>query len=233
MDASPGVLAETVRAKRVAIDNDLELLRVRLQKADPRRYLDVRNLARQALPVVAGTAALWLWRTHHRRVGTLEQLLVRGLSDLYEIERQLGPALDRMRAQAWNNDLDQVFAHRRAETEGHIERLERVFKAVGARPTRGSSDAITAIVADGERLLAHKMDRNVRDAWLIATAQRLEHIEIAGYGTARTQAETLGYTHARRLLEQTLEEERAADEKLGRLAERFVNPQSVRKSRSR
>jgi ferritin-like metal-binding protein YciE len=233
MDTSPEVLAESVRAKRVAIDNDLELLRVRLERADPRRRVDARRLARKALPLAAGTAALWLWMRRRRRVDSLEQLLVHGLAELNQTEHQLLPALERMRTQAFNEELEQAFAHHCAETEGHIERLERVFRSVGARPKRGSSAALAAIVADGERLLARRFDRDVRDAWLIATAQRIEHLEIAGYGTARAHAELLGFTHAAQLLQQTLEEELATDAKLTRLAERFVNPRSIRTSRTR
>jgi ferritin-like metal-binding protein YciE len=232
MDASPEVLAETVRAKRVAIDNDLELLRVRLQNADPRR-IDIGTWAKRLLPVAGGTAALWLWTRRRRRVDSLEQLLVHGLTDLYHAEHQLVPALDRMRVQATNVELEKALDHHRYETEGHIERLERVFRSVGAKPKRGSSAAIAAIVTDGERLLARKVDRDVRDAWLIATAQRIEHLEIANYGTVRTYAETLGFTFAAQLLQQTLEEERMADEKLTHLAERFVNPQSIRASHPR
>ena len=227
MDASPNVLAESIRAKRAAIDNDLELLRVRLKRADPRR-IDTTRWARQALPVLAGTAALWLWQTRRRRVDSLEQLLVHGLTDLYRGEQQMLPALTRMRARASNPELATAFETHRHETQGHIERLERVFRSVGARPRRGASAAVAAIVSDGERLLARKVDRDVRDAWLIATAQRVEHLEIAAYGTVRTYAETLGYTFAAQLLQQTLEEERATDEKLTHLAERFVNPQSIR-----
>lgn len=230
MDASPNVLAETVRAKRVAIDNDLELLRVRLQRADPRR-IDPMRWAKTVLPVAAGTAALWFWRTRRRRVDSLEQLLVHGLTHIYLAERQMVSALDRMRAQASNEELEKAFDHHRHETEGHIERLERVFRSVGARPKRGSSAAVAAIVNDAERLLARNVDRDVRDAWLIATAQRVEHLEIANYGTVRTYAETLGYTFAAQLLQQTLEEERATDERLTHLAERFVNPQTIRASR--
>ena len=111
-----------------------------------------------------------------------------------------------------------------------VERLERVFRSLGAKPKRGSSAAVTAIISDGERLLARNVARDVRDAWLIATAQQIEHLEIATYGTIRTYAETLGYTFAAQLLQQTLEEERATDEKLTHLAERFVNPQSIRAS---
>jgi ferritin-like metal-binding protein YciE len=233
MDASPDVLAESVRARRVAIDNDLELLRVRLQRADPRQHVDGRRLARTVLPLAAGTAVLWLWRARRRRVNSLDRLLVHGLRDLYQAEHDLLPALDRMRAQASDRDLENAFTTHRAETEGHIERLERVFRSVGARPKRATSTAVAAILHDAERLLARRVDRDVRDAWLIATAQRLEHLEIANYGTVRTHAQTLGYTYAAALLQQTLEEERAADERLTHLAERFVNPQSIRRSRRR
>lgn len=232
MDASPDVLAEAVRVKRAAIDNNLELLRARLARVDPRRRIDPRRVATKALPVVAGTAALWLWRVRRRRVASLEQLLVHGLRDLYQAEHQLLSALDRMRAQASNAELADVFAHHRTETEAHVSRLDRVFRSVGARPKRGSSAAVAAVIADCERLLARKVDRDVRDAWLIATAQRIEHIEIASYGTVRTYAETLGFSYAAQLLQQTLEEERATDEKLTRLAERFVNPQTIRTSRA-
>jgi ferritin-like metal-binding protein YciE len=230
MDASPDILAETVRSKRLAIDNDLEALRLRLQRADPRR-IDTRRWAKRALPIPAGAAALWLWRTLRHRVNSLEQLLEHGLRDLYQGEHQLLPALDRMRAEAWNEDLEKAFDHHRYETEGHIERLERVFRSVGAKPKRGSSAAVPAIMSDGEKLLARNVAREVRDAWLIATAQCLEHHEIAHYGTVRTYADMLGYTSAAQLLQQTLEEERATDEKLTHLAQRFVNPQSIRSSR--
>jgi ferritin-like metal-binding protein YciE len=227
MDASPDVLAETVRAKRVAVDNDLELLRVRLQRADPRR-IDTRLWAKRTAPVLAATAGLWLWSRRRRRVDTLERLLVHSLRDLYQGEMQALPALEDMRAQAYDEELEKAFAQHRLETEGHIPRLERVFRSIGAKPKRGTSAAVAAIVTDGKRLLARKVDRDVRDAWLIATAQRIEHLEIANYGTARTYAETLGYTFAADLLQQTLDEERATDEKLTALAERFVNPQSIR-----
>jgi ferritin-like metal-binding protein YciE len=227
MDASPNVLADSVRAKRVAIDNDLELLRVRLEKADPRR-IDAAYWAKRVLPVAAGTAALFFAGRRQRRVSTLQQLLVHCLNDLYRAERQLVPALEAMRSQASNEDLATAFDQHRYETEGHIDRLVRVFRSIGARPKGGTSAAVAAIVSDGEKLLARKVHRDVRDAWLIATAQRIEHLEIAQYGTARSYAEMLGYTFASQLLQQTLDEERSADEKLTHLAERFVNPQSIR-----
>ncbi|HEY9466869.1 MAG TPA: ferritin-like domain-containing protein [Vicinamibacterales bacterium] len=230
MDANPDVLADTIREKREAIDHNLAQLRGKLANVDPRRRFDTRQVAKRALPWVAGSAALWLWRTRRRRVRSLDQLLSHGLVDLYRTETQLLPVLDRMATQAWNEDLVRAFAQHRIETEGHIERLHRVFRSVGEKPTRGSSAAVEALVAEGQRLMARHMDRDVRDAWLIATAQRVEHLEIANYGTARTYAELLGYTYAAQLLQQTLDEERAADARLTQLAERFVNPQSLHES---
>jgi ferritin-like metal-binding protein YciE len=230
MDASPDVLADTIRVKRESIEQGLDQLRGKLARVDPRRRINVRQIASAALPLVAGTAVLWLWRSRHRSVRSLDQLLRHGLIDLYRTEHQLVPALDRMHRQAWNEDLAQAFAQHRVETAGHIDRLDRVFTAVGARPARGSSAAVDAIVAEGNRLMARHMDRDVRDAWLIATAQRVKHLEIANYGTVRTYAQLLGFTHAAQLLQQTLDEERAADQRLTQLAERFVNPQSLHES---
>jgi ferritin-like metal-binding protein YciE len=228
MDASPDVLAETVRAKRAAIDGDIELLRARLADADPRRRINGRRMATTVLPAAAATAALWIWRARRRRVTSLDQLLAHGLNDLYRSEQDLLPALDRMREQASNEELQNAFAQHHIETQGHIDRLQRVFRSIGGRPTRGSSPAIAGILDEAERLLARKAAPDVRDAWLIATAQRIEHLEIANYGTARAHAQILGYTYAAQLLQQSLEEERAADAKLTHLAERFVNPQSIR-----
>jgi ferritin-like metal-binding protein YciE len=226
MDTSTDVLAEEVRAKRHAVDNDLELLRLRVSKADPRR-VDARRVATTAVPLAAG-AALWFWTRRRRAVDSLEQLLVHTMGDLYRAELQLLPGLERMREMASNPDLAGAFENHRQESQGHVDRLARAFRSIGARPKRGASEPVASIVDEGERLLKRKVDPDIRDAWLIATAQRIEHLEIAGYGTARTFAQTLGYTHAAQLLQETLEEERAADEKLSRLAERFVNPQSIR-----
>lgn len=227
MDTQPDVLAETVRAKRVAIDNDLELLRVKLQKADPRR-LDVASVTRTAGPVAAGLAAAWWWSRHRRPVNSLQQLLVRELSDLYASERLQAKGLQGLFARASNPELKQALERHYAETLQHAERLERVFRAIGVRPGRGAEAGVAAMLDESKRLLKKARDAGVRDAWLIAMAQRLEHMEIASYGTARTFAATLGYVPAAQLLQQTLEEERNADETLTRLAERFVNPQLIR-----
>jgi ferritin-like metal-binding protein YciE len=134
-----------------------------------------------------------------------------------------------MAAQASDPELMKAFETHYLETAIHVDRLERVFRAVGARPRRGgNAEGLAGIVADSEHLLKRKVDPDVRDAWLIATAQRIEHVEISAYGTARTYAEMLGFDRAARLLQETLEEERATDEKLTRLARGFVTPQSIR-----
>ena len=228
MDASPDVLAEHVRAKRNAVDNDLELLRVRLQQADPRRRVDTSQVARVGVPLVAGGAALWLFAKRRRSLRSLDHLLVYGLDDMYGAEHQLVTALQHMAAVAGNPDLRQAFEQHALETDAQIERLHRVYRSVQARPRKGVSPTMSAVVAESEAMLKRTRDADVRDAWLIAMAQRVEHIEIAAYGTLRTYAQMLGYTHAAQLLQQTLEEERAADEKLTLLAERFVNPQTIR-----
>ena len=230
MDRTPELLAEEVRAKRVAVDNDLELLRVRMQKADPRRIgVDrVAQWGRTVIPVAAGLGAAWMFVRSRRSISSLEGLLRRELSNLYAGEQLIVPALTRMSAKASDADVRQAFEQHRVETLGQIERLERVFRSIGIKPARGDSDAVAGVIAESERLLKRKMDPDVRDAWLIASAQRVEHIEIAGYGTARTFAEMLAYTPAADLLQQTLDEERSTDLKLTTLAERFVNPKSIR-----
>ena len=232
MDASPDVLADTVRAKRHAIDNDLELLRVRMRKMDPRQ-IDARRWARTALPVLGAATAVGLWVRRRRSMRSLDQLLVYGLTDLYESERLLVPALSKMSARASNPELRRAFDAHRDETEGHVDRLARVFRSIRAKRRRGGRSAgIAGVIAENEHLLARKADPDVRDAWLIAGAQRVEHVEMATYGSLRTYAETLGFAEAAALLQQTLDEERAADEKLTRIAMRFVNPQSARADRS-
>jgi ferritin-like metal-binding protein YciE len=227
MDASPDVLAEQVRAKRVAVDNDLELLRVKLQQADPRR-VDPARVARVGVPLVAGGAALWMFTRRRRPLSSLDHLLVYGLDDVFHAEEQLVPALQRMASMAGNPELRKAFEQHALETDAQIERLHRVYRSVHARPRKGLSPSMSAVIAESEAVLKRTRDADVRDAWLIAMAQRVEHIEIAAYGTLRTYAQTLGYTYAAQLLQQTLEEERAADEKLTLLAERFVNPQTIR-----
>jgi ferritin-like metal-binding protein YciE len=228
MDSSPDVLADEVRMKRHAVDNDLELLRVRVQQSRPTSQ-DAIHWAQRVLPVLAGAAGVWWWTRRRRSVDSLDALLVHALDELYQGEQQLVPALHRMAAQASDRELKKAFETHYLETAIHVDRLERVFRAVGARRRRGGNAVgLAGIIADADHLLRRKVDPDVRDAWLIATAQRIEHVEISAYGTARTYAEMLGFDRAARLLQETLEEERTTDEKLTRLAKGFVNPQSIR-----
>jgi ferritin-like metal-binding protein YciE len=214
--------------KRHDVDNDLELLRVRLQKARPTSQ-DAIRWAQRVLPVLAGTAGVWWWSRRRRSVDSLDVLLVHALDELHQGEQQLVPALRRMARQASNPELKKAFERHALETAAQVERLQRVFRAAGKRPARrGTAEGLTGIIADSDNLLERKVDPDVRDAWLIATAQRIEHVEMSAYGTARTYAEMLGLDHAAHLLQETLEEERATDEKLTRLARSFVNPQSIR-----
>lgn len=221
-DTNPEALAETIRAKRVDIDNDLEVIRVRLQQMDPRRRFDASTIARFALPIVAGTGAV-LWARRRRAVDSLERLFIHLVGELYQTERDSVPALAVMAAKASDPDLRASFEQHRLETEAHVERLERVFRSIRHTPKARGSGVVPMITAESARLLKRRVGPDVRDAWLIATAQRIEHHEIAGYGTARAYAATLGHAAAVTLLQETLEEERMADEKLTRLADRFVN----------
>ena len=232
MDTSPDVLAEQVRLKRSAIDNDLELLRVKVQRKRPTRD-DAIRWARWAAPVVAGTAGVWWWTKRRRAVDSLEALLTHTLSNLYQSEQQMVPALQRLAERASDPELKNAFVAHALDTEVHVDRLERIFRAIGGKPKhRRRADGVIGLLDESERLLNRKIDPDVRDAWLIASAQRIEHVEISGYGTARTYAEMLGFERAATLLQATLDEERAADEKLTRIARRFVNPQASRSARA-
>jgi ferritin-like metal-binding protein YciE len=226
MDASPDTLAQAVRAKRIALDNDLELLRVRAQSVHPRQA--ALRWGKVAAPMAAGLAAVWWWQRHRHSIASLQQLLVHGLRELYAAEHAMLPSLERMREQATNRDLASLFSVHLEVSRVHIERLERVFRSVGAKPSHRAAAPVAAMQQEGMRLLKRKADPDVRDALLIAMAQRAEHLEIAGYGTCRTHAATLGYTYAAQLLQETLEEERDFDVQLTYLAERFVNLESIR-----
>jgi ferritin-like metal-binding protein YciE len=226
MDSSSDVLAATVRAKRHAVDNDLEQLRVRTTQVQPRQV--AARWGARVWPVAAGAAAVWLWRKRRRSVRSLKGLLAQTLSDLYRSEQALVPVLERMRKASSNEDLANLFARHRDETTAQIERLQRALRSIGVRPAQGDASAVEGIAKEARTMLKRQVDPDVRDASLIAAAQRAEHLEIANYGSARTFARTLGYTYAAELLQATLDEERSMDVQLTRLAERFVNLQSIR-----
>jgi ferritin-like metal-binding protein YciE len=161
---------------------------------------------------------------------SLHDLFVEQIGDLYDAEQRLTNALPKMADAASSPQLKQAFQHHLLETEGHVSRLESVFTQMGLEPKRESCAAMKGLIAEGEDMIAAKGDPDVKDAALIAAAQRVEHYEMAGYGTARSFARRLGLTQAVQLLEQTLEEEKAADQKLNQIAESSTNVRASAKA---
>jgi ferritin-like metal-binding protein YciE len=234
MDARTDAAVAQVRAKRTAIDNRLELLRVRMQQARPDPE-PARQAAIRALPVVALAAAVWLWRRiRRRRVRTMPDLLVHSVAALYAGGIETMRALRRMSRRAEATELRIALARHAAETEDQLERLERVFRAIGERrPRRRLPPGIVGLLIEVDAAAGGRVHRHVRDASLVTVAQRLAHYRIAAYGAARAQANALGYVQAGQLLQQGQDEERAHDESLATLASRFVNYQALRRRGTR
>lgn len=157
------------------------------------------------------------------KLESLDDLLVEQLQDLYDAENRLTKALPDMAEASKNAELKKVFQSHLRETEGHVNRLEKVFGILGRDREGSTCEAMKGLLKEGEEMIDAKGDPNVKDAALIAAAQRVEHYEIAGYGTARTFAERLGYSEAAKILQQTLDEEGAADKKLTQIAEQSIN----------
>jgi ferritin-like metal-binding protein YciE len=124
---------------------------------------------------------------------------------------------------AQSPDLQKAFQNHLKQTEGHVDRIERIFSDMEGSPRGKKCAAMEGLVEEGSELLQEDIDPNVLDAGLIAAAQKVEHYEIASYGTVRAWAERLGKTRAAQLLQQTLDEESAADEKLTQIAESQAN----------
>lgn len=161
---------------------------------------------------------------------SLKDLFVEQIEDLYDAEQRLTKALPKMADAANSSQLKQAFQSHATETQGHVSRLESIFSQIGVEPRREACEAMKGLIAEGEEMISAKGDPAVKDAALIAAAQRVEHYEISGYGSARTFAQRLGLTQAASLLQQTLQEESATDEKLTRIAEQSVNVQASAKS---
>ena len=153
-------------------------------------------------------------------------MLIDELKDLNDVEHQITKALPKMAKAASNPQLQNAFTSHLNETEGQIRRLEDVFKALGLNASRKTCEAMKGLLKEGDEVLEEKADPDVKDAALITAAQRVEHYEIAGYGTMRTFAKMLGLNDVAQLLQETLNEEGAADKKLTQIAERQVNPQA-------
>jgi len=150
---------------------------------------------------------------------TLEDFLMDELKDLYSAEKQLTKALPKMAKAANSEELRLAFEDHLKETEGQIERLDKISKITGKALTGKKCKAMEGLVEEGKEVLEEDCTPEVRDVALIAAAQRVEHYEIAAYGCAKTYARLCGYDDVMELLEETLEEESAANEKLTGLAE--------------
>jgi ferritin-like metal-binding protein YciE len=154
-------------------------------------------------------------------MSTLEDLLVEELKDLYSAENQLLKAIPKMAKAATSPELRKGFEKHLKETEGHVERLEQVCEELGVSPRGKKCKAMEGLVEEGAEVIKEDAHPDVKDASLIAAAQRVEHYEIAGYGCVRTYAKLLGYTSAAKLLQQTLDEEGDTDKALTKLAEKI------------
>jgi ferritin-like metal-binding protein YciE len=162
------------------------------------------------------------------KLQTLEDLYMDMLKDLYSAEKQLVKALPKMVRNAHTPDLQQAFQDHLKQTEGHVERIERIFSERNASPRGKKCVGMEGIVEEGNELLQEKVDPDVLDAGLIAAAQKVEHYEIASYGAVRTWAQRLGYNNEAQLLQQTLDEEGEANKKLTQIAESHVNMEAQR-----
>ncbi|MES2220188.1 MAG: ferritin-like domain-containing protein [Acidobacteriota bacterium] len=153
------------------------------------------------------------------KVESIEDLFLDELKDLYSAEKQITKALPKLVKAASTRELSAAFDSHLQETKGHVERLEEIFEKLGKRGTGKTCEGMKGVLEEGSEVIQEIEKGPVRDAGLIAAAQRVEHYEIAGYGSVRSFAELLGKSDIVELLEETLEEEKAADEKLTKISE--------------
>ena len=153
------------------------------------------------------------------KLNSLKDLYVAQLQDLYSAETQITQALPKMAAAASHDSLRAGFQEHLAQTQTHVSRLEQIFKDLNQSPGGHECEAMKGLVEEGEEIISANGDEAVKDAALIAAAQRVEHYEIAGYGTVRTFAQHLGLSDHVKLLQTTLDEEGETDKKLTLLAE--------------
>ena len=161
------------------------------------------------------------------KLESLKDLYLEQLKDLYSAETQLVQALPDMANAATSPDLKSAFNDHLRQTEEHVRRLERIFQDLQQDPKGHTCEGMKGLVKEGQEMMKMRGEASVLDAGLIAAAQRVEHYEIAGYGTVRTYAELLGKDDHVSLLERTLQEEEQTDELLTELAESHVNEEAL------
>ena len=153
------------------------------------------------------------------KINSLHDLYIDQLRDLYDAENQLVKALPKMAEASASDELREGFEEHLEQTRGHVQRLEQIFERLGEKPKGKKCKGMEGLVKEGSETLDEDMPEGTKDAGIIAAAQRVEHYEIAAYGTVRTYPDLLGHDEDARLLEQTLEEEKETDQKLTQLAE--------------
>jgi ferritin-like metal-binding protein YciE len=158
---------------------------------------------------------------------TLHDAFIDELRDAYDAEKQLTKALPKLAKKATSDELRSAFEDHLKETENHVTRLEQVFESIGEKASGKHCDGIAGIIEEGKNVMEEEFDESAMDACLIAGGQRAEHYEMAAYGSLIAWATAMGHDTAVSLLEETLEEEKAADEKLTSIAEGGVNEQAA------
>lgn len=161
------------------------------------------------------------------KLESLKDLYIEQLKDLYSAETQLVEALPKMAEAATATDLKRGFLDHLKQTQEHVKRLERIFKGLNEDPEGETCKGMEGLIKEGSQMAKMKGEDAARDAGLIAAAQRVEHYEIAAYGTVRTYAELLGHDEHLTLLEKTLNEEEETDERLTQLAESHINEDAL------
>lgn len=155
-----------------------------------------------------------------------EKMFTEELADIYDAEQQILKALPKMIQAVASPELREALEDHRVQTEGQVQRLEQIFSELGEQPKK-KCKGMAGLIAEGEDVMKEDLEPMVMDAAIIGAAQKVEHYEIAAYGTARTFAAYLGNERAIELLEETLEEEKEADSLLTQIAESSVNPEAV------
>jgi len=161
------------------------------------------------------------------KLDTLQKLYTDELRDLYNAENQLLKALPKMAKAASSEELKEAFEKHLEQTKGHVKRLEQVFEELDEKPKGKTCRAMKGLIEEGSEILQQEGEESILDAGIIVAAQKVEHYEIAGYGSVRTFAHLLGQNKAAELLQTTLDEESETNELLNRLAGSTINPEAL------
>jgi ferritin-like metal-binding protein YciE len=161
------------------------------------------------------------------KMGSLHDLFLKDLSDLHSAENQVLQALPKMQKAASSKALQDAFGRHLEQTKQQLGQLDRVFQQLGEKPSGKKCAGIEGVIEEGSEVISMKGDAATKDAALIAAAQKVEHYEIAAYGTAATYAKTLGNTEAAQTLAQILSQEKHTDEQLTELAKGHINVQAT------